>query len=360
MPGYSCIIIYYFSGTGNALQASRWISEKAIETGITTKLVTIDRFKKIEPSYTEGKTLLGFCSPTHGFNLPWIMLKFIFKFPRSKGEDVFLLNTRAGMKMGKLFLPGLSGIAQLLPMLVLVLKGYKIKGLLPLDLPSNWVSVHPGLKQKVVESIFEKRKKETSFFTKKISEGKSYYSPKFFWGLTFDILVIPIAFLYFVYGRFFLSKTFIASTDCNNCRLCEGKCPTQSIVIVNNRPYWRFTCESCMRCINICPQRSIQSSHSLAVILVYITSSIPVFIWLSQTVDQLTYGLHHYLTPVILFPFQWIIKIASLYIIYLVFFALMKVKFINRLFEFTSLTRFWRRYKAPGIKAADFSIPKLE
>jgi Pyruvate/2-oxoacid:ferredoxin oxidoreductase delta subunit len=360
MPGYSNIVIYYFTGTGNALQASRWISEKANGMGINSKLITIDRLKAVEQPKNEGNTLLGFSSPTHGFNLPWIMLKFIFKFPVSKGEDVFLLNTRAGMKMGKLFLPGLSGLAQLLPMLILRLKGYKIKGLLPMDLPSNWVSVHPGLKQKVVESIFEKRKKETDFFTKQIITGKSYYPIKFFLALPFDLLVSPIAFLYFIYGRFFLSKTFIASADCNNCRLCEQKCPTESVVIIKNRPYWRFTCESCMRCINICPQKSIQSSHSLATIMIYLTSSIPVFIWLSKSIDHLTSGLNDHMLTILLFPFQWSIKIISFYLIYLVFFALLKVKIINRFFEFTSLTRFWRRYKAPGIKASDFNIPKTE
>jgi len=358
MPDYTNIIIYYFSGTGNALQASRWVAENAEKKGITSKLVCIDRFQKIELHNSKDNTLLGFCSPTHGFNLPWIMLKFILKFPVGKGVDVFLINTRAGMKMGKLFLPGLSGLAQLLPMLILIIKGFRIRGLLPLDLPSNWISVHPGLKQKVVVSIFDQRKKEVSLFSSQILSGKSYYASKFFWALPFDLLVSPIAFLYFFYGRFFFAKTFIASANCNTCRLCEQKCPTESITIVNNRPYWRFTCESCMRCINICPKKSIQSSHSIAVIMIYITSSIPVFVWLSHTADQLSSGLSAYLQPILLFPFQWSIKITSFYLIYAGFFALMKAKSINRFFEYTSLTKYWRRYMAPGIVASDFFVPK--
>jgi hypothetical protein len=216
MQGYSNIIIYCFSGTGNALQASRWMVEKATENGLNAKLIPIDRLKKIIIPFNEGKTLIGFSSPTHGFSLPWIMLKFIFRFPRSKGQDVFIMNTRAGMKMSKLFVPGLSGIAQLLPMLILFLKGYRIKGLLPMDLPSNWVSVHPGVKQKVIQSIFERRKKEVDRFTNKIFAGKHYYSGKVFIFLALDLLVAPIAILYFFYGRFFLSKTFMASSDCND------------------------------------------------------------------------------------------------------------------------------------------------
>ncbi|HEY4789409.1 MAG TPA: EFR1 family ferrodoxin [Bacteroidales bacterium] len=358
MNCYTNIFIYYFSGTGNALQASRWISEIATQSGINVRLIPIDRYKKIELSVAEGKTLIGFSSPTHGFNLPWIMLKFILRFPLSKGQDVFLLNTRAGMKMSKLFVPGLSGIAQLLPMVILFLKKYKIKGLQPVDLPSNWISIHPGLRQKVVDSIFSRRKKEVTRFTEKMITGQTFYAPKFFWALPVDLAISPIALLYFIYGRFFLSKTFMASADCNNCRLCEQKCPTESVIIKNNRPYWRFTCESCMRCINICPQKSIQSSHSLAVIIIYLTSAIPVFFWLSDAVDQYITGPNFHLKPILLFPFTWAFKLLCFYLIYLVFFSLMKVKIVNRFFEFTSLTKFWRRYKAPGIVAADFNVPK--
>lgn len=356
MQPYKNIVIYYFSGTGNALHASRWIAEKAAEAGVNTQLIPIDRLKKIEVPATEGKTLIGFSSPTHGFSLPWIMLKFIFRFPHAKEQDFFIMNTRAGMKMSKLFIPGLSGLAQLVPLLVLLFKGYKLRGLLPMDLPSNWVSLHPGLRQKVVDSIFARRKKEVYRFTSQIVTGRSYYGWKVFVFMPLDLAVTPIALLYFIYGRFLLSKTFIASADCNNCRLCEQKCPTESITIINNRPYWRFTCESCMRCINICPQKSIQTSHSLAAIIIYLTSAIPLFLWLSRAVDGYADGLGIYLKPVVLFPFKWGIKLSCFYLIYLAFFALMRIKAVNRFFEYTSLTRFWRRYKAPGLKASDFTI----
>jgi hypothetical protein len=39
------------------------------------------------------------------------MLYFIFRFPRSNGNRVILMNTRAGLKLSKWFVPGLSGIA---------------------------------------------------------------------------------------------------------------------------------------------------------------------------------------------------------------------------------------------------------
>ena len=155
-PIYDKLIIYYFSGTGNAKNAARWIIQAAKQEGIETQIVNIDRFESIEKPVTTEKTLIGFCSPTHGFNLPPIMLKFIWQFPKIKYVDAFILNTRAGMKLHKIFLPGLSGLAQILPTILLWLKGYRIVGMQPLDLPSNWIYFHPGLREKVVESIYNR------------------------------------------------------------------------------------------------------------------------------------------------------------------------------------------------------------
>jgi len=114
------------------------------------------RFWKTLYTSLIDRTLIGFCSPTHGFNSPPILVKFIRKFPYVKNADVFILNTRAGLKLHKLFIPGLSGLAQILPALILKLKGYRIFGMQPLDLPSNWISVHPGLRKKVVNSIYHR------------------------------------------------------------------------------------------------------------------------------------------------------------------------------------------------------------
>jgi flavodoxin len=55
---YNNLIIYYFSGTGNALTAGRWIRGHAQKQGIEAKLVSIDRFIKITVSPAKGKRLI--------------------------------------------------------------------------------------------------------------------------------------------------------------------------------------------------------------------------------------------------------------------------------------------------------------
>jgi Pyruvate/2-oxoacid:ferredoxin oxidoreductase delta subunit/flavodoxin len=347
---YNDLIIYYFSGTGNALTASRWIGEYAQKQGIETNLVSIDRLKEINVPPAKGKRMIGFCYPTHGFNLPWIMLKFILRFPTMKKCDVFLLNTRAGSKIYKWFPTGISGIAQALPAIILLLKGFRIRGMLPLDMPSNWITLHPGFSQTTIAAIFARCRTMVDGFCKKTLSGQLYIRPNVLIMLPIDLALAPIALGYSMYGRFYLAKIFIASTDCDTCRLCENKCPTASIKIIDKRPFWKLTCESCMRCINICPHKAIQVSHSLAVIILVVSSYISIAFSLylfNPFVPTLSINTPNFLI-------QWGISIFKYFIVSGFVFWLIRIKLLNNLFTYTSLTKYWRRYIAEGISVKDF------
>ncbi len=349
---YKSLIVYYFSGTGNALKASEWLIEKAREYNINTSLHSIDRFGKIEKPDIKGKTLIAFCYPTHGFNAAPIMLKFISKFPRGK-TDVVIINTRGGLKFGKIYFPGLSGAAILLPMLLLILKGYKISGALPFDLPSNWISLHPGLTDNAVNDIVSRRRNQLYSFADRLFQKGSAYNYKFFLYMPLDIAVIPIMIGYYFFFRYILAKTFYASADCNDCRICEVNCPTNSITIVNDRPFWSYTCESCMRCISTCPKKSIQTAHSFIIPLLYLISLIPIVAAVYNVLNiEIGKGIIASILETLL---NWGFTILLTVTAYRIFSYLLKIKFINRIFEYTSLTRYWRRYTAPGINVKTFS-----
>jgi hypothetical protein len=216
---YSNLVIYYFSGTGNAKTTTHWIADQAERLGVKTEIIKIEKNKHPDPSIIKERSLMGFCYPTHGFNAPPILLDFVARFPKTYNNDVFLLNTRAGMKLYKIFTPGLSGLAQWLPAILLRLKGYRCRGFRPLDLPSNWISLHPGIRKKVVESIFARCKRITIKFTEKILKRK--WILRGWIDIPFDIFLIPIALGYYFFGRFVLAKTFFASYKCNQCQLCS-------------------------------------------------------------------------------------------------------------------------------------------
>jgi ferredoxin len=346
---FNSLIIYYFSGTGNAKTAAHWIAGNAEERQLETEVVRIDKDTPV-PDKVFGKgTLVGFCFPTHGFNTPPIVIDFIRRFPKSANTKVFLLNTRAGMKLYKLFTPGMSGLALWWPALMLWLKGYKCIGYQPLDLPSNWISIHPGLRKKVVDSIFMRCKKKIDRFTKKILSGKKVYQA--FWGIPVDIAISPISVLYYLFGRYALSKTYFASYKCNNCDKCIKECPVQAIKYVDKRPYWTYKCESCMHCMNHCPERAIETGHAFIFLLWRLAFTIiPIGImYLFKTykiipVEILESGYGYIYEGVQYAIGMWVVFAGYGFMHYL-----LRFKWINYLVTWTSLTKikYWRRYKAP-------------
>lgn len=346
---YDQLIIYYFSGTGNAKNAAYWIKGVADQREVNTSIINIDRFDKIEIPKTTGKSLIGFCSPTHGFNLPPLMLKFIFKFPKVKNADVFILNTRGGLKLSKLFLPGLSGLAQIFPTLIMLLKGFRIVGMQPLDLPSNWIILHPGLKEKVINSMYERYQGIVEKFANKLLDGGKKY--KALMSIPFDLAVAPIAIGYYFIGRFFLAKTLVATDACNQCGLCLKQCPVAAIKMVNEIPYWTYKCESCMRCINNCPQRAIETAHGFAGLMFYIGYGIiiPFLYVLWKSLDLGITKSTTFLSEQIIGILEWFIFIVFVILSYAILHYFLKFKFINRIITYSSLSKykFWRRYHAP-------------
>lgn len=345
---YAKVYLYYFSGTGNAKHVTEWFGENCMASGLSCEIVKIEAGIKPQVNSNEGKTLIGIISPTHGFNMPPLVLNFIFKFPKVKNADVFISNTRAGMKLSKLFLPGLSGIALLLPALVLFLKGFHIKGLQPFDLPSNWISLHPGLRQKVVDSIYQRIHKKTDLFSKKILEGKSVYTGLI--SLPIDLAITPISLGYYFIGRFMLAKTFLATSKCNACELCINQCPLKAVKMKNKRPYWTYDCESCMRCMNNCPERAIETPHGFVIVLWIILFNLPpmVLAWILNKYAICPCSLtmyHHLLYNIAQVAFMFITVWATYWVLY----KFMRFRIVDLIIKFISFThyKFWRRYKAP-------------
>ena len=339
------LLIYFFSGTGNARNVTRWFAGVAEELKIPNETIDIARIdRKNIPPPAPG-SLVGFISPTHGFNYPPAMMYFIFRFPLSKGNRVFLMNTRAGMKLSTWFLPGLSGLALWLSALVLLLKGYRIVGLRSIDLPSNWISFHPGLKEKVVESIYEHCKGVTVKFAVKLLSGKKVYTA--FRDIIQDLLISPISIGYFFVGRFILAKSFYATNACDKCDLCINNCPVKAILTVDNRPFWSYRCESCMRCMNDCPKRAIETAHGY-IIGIMCLLNMGIMIWFWRWVGRfITIPASNGWAQLAVTLTGWVLTFAVMVVSYRIYHYLLRIPVIRQLFYYTSVTRykFWRRYK---------------
>jgi len=335
------VYIYFFSGTGNSETVAGWIAQVAEEQAIESKIVNIARNGRRVIAPPEPDALLVFVSPVHGFNYPPVMLNFIMRFPKGKNK-VVLMNTRAGMLIGKVITPGITGIAFYLSALILFLKGFSIKAMLPVDMPSNWISIHPGLNKRTIEYLHLKNKERVEAFAQKILKGKSHFKALI---EVYDILFAPIALGYYLVGRFFFAKTYYASHDCNNCDLCIKACPVNAIIKVDNRPFWTFNCESCMKCMSYCPKKAIETGHGIVAACVYLfLSVILVALYKYINFNYILIG-----NPLFKFIAESVLFVVFLGVWYRIAHWLLRFKLIERIAVYTSLTKYkwWgRRYKA--------------
>jgi len=342
MRPYQQILIYYFSGTGNSENVALWVSSIASKYEIATTIFNIANIDRLNIEVPPSDALVVFVSPVHGFNYPPVMLNFIARFPAGRSR-VVLMNTRAGMLIGKFITPGWSGIALLLSALMLKIKGYLIKGMVPVDMPSNWISVHPGLNNRTVKYLHEKNRERVSKHAEKFIAGKNDFIG--LRELVQDVAIAPVAVLYYLIGRFVFSKTYYASASCNDCGICMKKCPVKAIRLKDDRPYWTFRCESCMRCMSNCPKKAIETAHGFVIAFILVNSLflLPLF--------------YHFCDPIIPAIHRALPEFVAESALFLFFLALayrmihygLRYRFIERMIVYTSLTKYkwWgRRYKA--------------
>jgi len=219
----------------------------------------------------------------------------------------------------------------------------------PIDLPSSWISLHPGLKSKVIESIFERREKETEVMADKLFKGKR--DLRALRDINQDILISPIGILYYFFGRFLLAKTFMASGSCDNCELCIKNCTVKAIKLVDTRPFWRYKCESCMQCINQCPKQAIETAHGFIIAITSLINSVILFSfyrWLNFPdwyFDSFYGDLMGLIVDIVIF-------LIFFFISYRIIHFMKRYKWIDKIITCTSLTKYpvWRKYRVRKMK----------
>ncbi|OGQ81781.1 MAG: hypothetical protein A2289_25110 [Deltaproteobacteria bacterium RIFOXYA12_FULL_58_15] len=340
--------MFFFSGTGNARSVAHWIVAAWRNRDRSADIVDLAKVET-HSIRIDSDDEVGIASPTHGFNFPPITLRFLFAFPRAPNKNrAFVLNTRAGVRFFGVCLPGLSGVAQLLAAFVLLLKGYRVVGMRPIDLPSNWISLHPGLREDNICAIFERCETITRRFAERLLDGKR--DLRALWDLPLDLLIAPISLGYYLIGRFWFSKSFVASRACDACGACVAQCPTNALELVDGRPFWTYRCESCMRCMNQCPKRAIETAHGFAIgvpALLSIVLTTLVYPALPPIISpSLGDGV---LVALLRNAFEAALMLTVLVLLYRLLHRGLRLRLVERIVIATSLTHFgfWRRYRAP-------------
>ena len=372
-PIYKEAVFYVMSGTGNTYRVSRWIEEIVKQGSIKTKVVLIED-ADFENDLAKGsESLLGLLFPTHGFMPPWSMIKFLFRLPKRMGMPAFCLATRGALKMGTLQIPGAAGFAAFFAALIMVLKGYRIRAIFSLDMPSNFINFHWGLHPKNVDRISDRARLRLKRLIPRILNGQRIlFTRNNLWESLWCIFlfwlfpIYPV--LYLIFARMFMAKVMFSNLNCVGCGMCAWLCPNNAILMKNagskKRPFWTYHCENCMRCMGYCRKKAVEAGHSWAVVLYFITA-VPVisylWTWLHETMQFYPVISGHW-TIEMVYTFNFLIYIvyflAAVFLAYRIFWYLIRFPVFNTFFSLTTLTHYYRRYHQPQTKIKNLAGKK--
>jgi ferredoxin len=354
-PKYHNAILYFMSGTGNSFRVTTWAVAELKNHSIPTRIIPFEKADPSQEIIPGDKSVVGLFLPTHGFTAPWVMIRFALSLPAGKGTHAFVSVTRGGTKLGNRILPGFEGTAGYLLTLILKLKGYNPRGVIGIDLPLNWTSLVSGFSEQTAESMNAHQQPKFKIFINSILNGEKQFGIWTFISLILGILIIPFSVGYLLIARYFLSKLFFSTSNCNGCGVCADNCPANAIQMrgtTQPTPFWTLKCESCMRCMSYCPSQAIESSHLLAIGFYYLASLPAGSLIMGWLLKQMPF-LDQLNNPLINFLLQYSYMISAFVLAYFVFQQLNKIKFFNQLFAYSTLTRYYRRYRQPGVKLKD-------
>ncbi len=354
---YEKLLIYFMSGTGNSFRVANWAAEAAKGRGMEAEVVPVNRGNPEEEIEDSERLLLGLFMPTHGFTAPWLVIKTALGFPRRTKVRAFVVATRAGCKFGALFTPGISATACFLISFILALKGYKVMGIRGVDMPSNWIAVHPGFSAQSAEAIKARSRPKFERFVASILEGRrAWLSWNVLYEVIWALVLWPISLGYLLIGRIYLPKFFFANANCNGCEICARECPVGAITMVgkeNKRPYWSYHCESCMRCMAFCPRSAIEASHAWAAILIWFYGPFAVLLiggvlWLWPSLNEAT--LRSFFSIL-----GWFVFYPVVIALYYLFIRVTGWRPLNLVFTYLTFTHYWKRYHEPETRVKDVS-----
>jgi ferredoxin len=239
------IMIFYFTGTGNSLQAAKSIAEYNGEELVSIAAVINSKKKCYEYTLKEDERI-GFVYPVYAWAPPKIVFQLIegLKLNNYHNNYTFSVAT-CGDNIGKTM--EVLGVA-------LKRNNMNLNSGFSIAMPNNYI-IMGNVDSKEVEEKKLAAAEETLKNINKVVQGRRRGVFEVKKGFLPGVLTSVINPLF--NKNAVDTKKFYADDKCTGCGICEKVCNCENIK-VEGKPKWGERCTQCLACIHYCPTRAIQ------------------------------------------------------------------------------------------------------
>ena len=224
--------IFYFTSTGNSLNAARRIAEE-----INAKVLPMR-----EEYAVCDDDVIGLVFPNYYWSVPRIVQRFISKLKLiNSSAYVFAVITCGDPRIGAI------GIVHRL----LKSQGIILTYAERLVAVSNYLPKHES---NASEQLFQKTEEQLRGIIRRI-RSQELNKTNSCWSVLSSVIAFK-----FCPGED-SDRSFTVSDACSGCGLCERVCAVGNIIMKSERPSFLHRCEHCLGCLHNCPAEAIDWKH---------------------------------------------------------------------------------------------------
>lgn len=238
-------MIFYFSGTGNSLDAAKNIGDYNNEELVSISKQMKSKDGKFEYTLRKDETI-GFVFPVYAWAPPEMVLEFIKKLKFNNYNDNYIFSVATcGENIGNTMKVVDNYLKK---------KGMKLNSGFSLVMPNNYIIMGDIDSQEVQKKRLKAAEETLKNINEIIKERKSgvFEVERGFLPVVLTSVINPL------FNKHAMdTKKFYVRDNCTSCGLCERVCNAKTIK-VNGKPQWGKACTQCLACIHLCPVKAIQ------------------------------------------------------------------------------------------------------
>lgn len=236
-------MIFYFSGTGNSLYATKYIAENCNEKQISISAAVSKG--NYEYNLNDNETI-GFVFPVYAWAPPRMVIEFINKLKLNNLNNNYTYSiATCGANIGNTMKVLDKALQE---------KGLALDSAFSLAMPNNYILAGNVDSKDAEARKLEKTQARLNTISSVIKKRKKgeFYLVKGIWTFIGTVVINPMFMKHAI-----KTEKFYALNNCNGCGICAKVCNCNNIT-VDKKPKWGNNCSQCLACLHYCPKHAVQ------------------------------------------------------------------------------------------------------